>query len=57
DVGPRLQWAIRWASRRATAKRNRQFPEADRIRTLLVNHQFDVRDRRDGSAELIDRGA
>ena len=52
----RLAWAIRWASRRAEAKRGRDFAEADRIRQTLVQLRFEIRDRRDGSAELVDRG-
>lgn len=53
--GERLPWATRWASRRAAARRGRDFAEADRIRALLGAGGFELRDRRDGSAELIDR--
>lgn len=52
----RLLWAARWASRRTEAKRRRDFAEADRIRERLAEFRFDIRDRRDGSAELVDRG-
>lgn len=52
----RLAWATRWASRRSAAKRSRDFAEADRIRQLLTQCRFEIRDRRDGSAELVDRG-
>jgi cysteinyl-tRNA synthetase len=55
EDGARLAWASRWASRRVQAKHERAFPEADRIRALLTAAGFELRDRRDGSAELIDR--
>jgi len=32
----RLGWARDWAHRRVVAKRHRDFPEADRIRQLLI---------------------
>jgi cysteinyl-tRNA synthetase len=51
----RLAWARRWASRRAEAKRRRDFSTADSIRASLLQSGFQVRDRRDGSAEVIDR--
>ena len=57
DGNGRLRWGTRWASRRAKAKRSRDFAGADGIRKRLTDHQFEVRDRRDGSAELIDRRA
>lgn len=50
----RLRWAGGWASRRAEAKRARNFAEADRIRAILVGAGFDIRDRRDGGAEVVD---
>ena len=52
----RLAWGTRWANRRAEAKRRRDFAVADEIRLRLVQGQFEIRDRRDGSAELVDRG-
>ncbi len=55
DVAARLRWGTRWASRRAQAKRLRDFAVADGIRKRLTEHHFEIRDRRDGSAELIDR--
>ena len=55
DPAARLRWGTRWASRRAAAKRTRDFQAADGIRVRLTSHQFEIRDRRDGSAELIDR--
>jgi cysteinyl-tRNA synthetase len=54
DAAARLPWATRWAARRAVAKRSRDFAEADRIRAQLTGQQFELRDRRDGSAELVD---
>ncbi|MGE0441844.1 MAG: cysteine--tRNA ligase [Gemmatimonadales bacterium] len=57
EADGRLRWGVRWASRRAASKRARDFAEADRIRALLTAAKFEVRDRRDGSAELIDRGS
>ncbi len=53
----RLAWGTRWANRRAGAKRRRDFPAADEIRDRLVQGLFEIRDRRDGSAELVDRGS
>lgn len=53
----RLSWATRWAARRVEAKRRRDFPAADGIRARIVAAGFEIRDRRDGSAELVDRGA
>jgi cysteinyl-tRNA synthetase len=45
-------WALEWARRRATAKRARNFAEADRIRSLLAGHGWEVRDRKDGGIEV-----
>jgi cysteinyl-tRNA synthetase len=56
ELAYRLGWARDWANRRVVAKRQKNFPEADRIRQLLIGAGFELRDRRDGSAELIDRG-
>ena len=57
DPGAGLGWATRWAARRAQAKRTRDFATADQIRGRLKIAGFELRDRRDGSAELIDRRA
>jgi cysteinyl-tRNA synthetase len=46
-------WAIRWAVRRKDAKAARDFPEADRIRSLLKTAGWEVRDNRDGSIEVV----
>jgi len=55
DAGARLSWAAGWANARAAAKAARNFAEADRIRVLLAAAGFDVRDRRDGTAEVVKR--
>jgi cysteinyl-tRNA synthetase len=46
-------WARDWAARRARHKSNRNYTEADRIRALLGEHGFQVRDSRDGSIEVV----
>jgi cysteinyl-tRNA synthetase len=46
-------WARDWATRRARSKSARDYAEADRIRTLLGQHGFQVRDSRDGSIEVV----
>jgi cysteinyl-tRNA synthetase len=46
-------WAMAWAQARALAKARRDYPEADRIRNLLQENGFDVRDRKDGSIEVV----
>jgi cysteinyl-tRNA synthetase len=48
-------WAAAWARARARAKGRREFAEADGIRRLLHQHGFEIRDRRDGSFEVIRR--
>ncbi len=48
-------WALAWANRRLAAKRERNFAEADRIRDLLAAAGWEVRDRRDGTAEVARR--
>jgi cysteinyl-tRNA synthetase len=44
-----MQWAGQWAEARIVAKARRDFGEADRIRKLLIDHGFEVRDTRNGS--------
>jgi len=51
------RWAGRWAEVRAAEKRRHNFPEADRIRTLLRSHGFEVRDGKDGSIQVVRAGA
>jgi cysteinyl-tRNA synthetase len=55
DAEAQLQWAGEWANARAAAKAARNFAEADRIRGLLAAAGFEVRDRRDGTAEVVRR--
>jgi len=51
-----LAWARRWAEVRVIAKARRDFGEADRIRKLLTDNGFEVRDTRNGS-EVIRKWA
>ena len=44
-----LDWARHWAEARVIAKAKKDFSEADRIRKLLADHGFEVRDSRNGS--------
>jgi cysteinyl-tRNA synthetase len=46
-------WAGAWAGRRLAAKGARNWAEADRIRDLLAAAGWEVRDGRDGSAEVV----
>jgi len=55
DAGALEAWAYQWAAARAAAKARRDFAEADRIRTRLEENGFEVRDRRDGSLEVVRR--
>jgi cysteinyl-tRNA synthetase len=48
-------WALRWAAVRAAEKRARNFGEADRIRDLLKEAGWEIRDRRDGAIEVVRR--
>jgi cysteinyl-tRNA synthetase len=47
------EWARRWATARAQHKSARNYAEADRIRALLGDHGFQVRDSKDGSIEVV----
>jgi cysteinyl-tRNA synthetase len=47
------EWATGWATARAQYKSARNYAEADRIRALLGEHGFQVRDSRDGSIEVV----
>jgi cysteinyl-tRNA synthetase len=49
DGAVRDEWARRWAERRVEAKSKRDFAEADRIRRLLTEHGYEVRDTRGGT--------
>ena len=46
-------WALHWALRRKQAKTARDYPEADRIRSLLRDAGWEVRDAKDGSVEVV----
>ncbi len=46
-------WAQEWALIRRERKGERNFAEADRIRGLLAQYGFTVRDNRDGSFDLV----
>ncbi len=48
-------WAMAWARHRLAARSRRDFGESDRIRDLLARHGWEVRDSRDGSAEVARR--
>jgi cysteinyl-tRNA synthetase len=56
DPAAAESWARDWASRRAQAKSARNYAEADRIRALLGEHGFQVRDSRDGTIEVVRTG-
>jgi cysteinyl-tRNA synthetase len=53
DLTGDQEWARRWAEVRAESKKARDFAEADRIRDLLRDHGFEVRDTKDGGAEVV----
>jgi cysteinyl-tRNA synthetase len=45
-------WAVAWAAARAAAKGSKDYKEADRIRALLAGAGWEIRDTRDGQAEV-----
>jgi cysteinyl-tRNA synthetase len=53
DSAEAENWAREWATRRARYKTARNYGEADRIRALLAEHGFQVRDSRDGSIDVV----
>ncbi len=53
ELADQESWALHWAAVRAAEKRDRNFAEADRIRDLLRRAGWEVRDRRDGSIEVV----
>jgi cysteinyl-tRNA synthetase len=55
DPAGQGKWAHGWAQRRLEAKRRREFTEADRIRDLLHSKGWEVRDRKDGTIEVVRR--
>jgi cysteinyl-tRNA synthetase len=52
DAARQSEWAEFWNGRRAEAKGRRDFAESDRIRALLAEHGWEVRDNRDGTATV-----
>jgi len=53
DPAAAEEWARLWATARAQHKSARNYAEADRIRALLGEHGFQVRDSKDGSIEVV----
>jgi cysteinyl-tRNA synthetase len=49
------EWAKEWAQARVAAKQARDYERADQIRELLRKHGFEIRDRTDGTAEVVRR--
>lgn len=56
EAGGDPDWAAAWAGRRLAAKHARDWAEADRIRALLTAAGWEVRDRKDGTAEVVRAG-
>ena len=52
DPGAAEVWAREWVARRGDARTARDYAEADRIRKLLREAGFEVRDNSDGSQEI-----
>jgi len=52
DPVEQRQWALRWAEARRAARGRRDYREADRIRDLLREAGWEVRDSRDGTVEV-----
>jgi cysteinyl-tRNA synthetase len=46
-------WALAWARRRKHQKTAKNYAEADRIRELLRAAGWEVRDKPDGSVEVV----
>jgi cysteinyl-tRNA synthetase len=55
DPGLLDGWAGEWKRRRDAAKARRDYGEADRIRKLLQDNGFEIRDRKDGVTEVVRR--
>jgi cysteinyl-tRNA synthetase len=53
DAAAAEPWALAWARRRKEQKSARNYPEADRIRELLKAAGWEVRDKQDGSVEVV----
>ncbi len=52
DPAAHEAWALQWARRRMAAKHEKNFAESDRIRAFLAEHDWEVRDNRDGTAAV-----
>lgn len=52
DESAAHQWARAWAGRRVNARKEKDFTEADRIRKLLLEQGWEVRDHRDGTLSV-----
>lgn len=55
EAGQLEPWAVYWAGRRLEAKAAKDFATADRLRKLLQDSGFEVRDRKDGVVEVVRR--
>jgi cysteinyl-tRNA synthetase len=53
DAKAAESWALAWARRRKDQKSAKNYPEADRIRELLKAAGWEVRDKQDGSVEVV----
>ncbi|HYF39200.1 MAG TPA: cysteine--tRNA ligase [Gemmatimonadales bacterium] len=53
DAGAVEPWALAWARRRKEQKTAKNYAEADRIRELLKAAGWEVRDKQDGSVEVV----
>jgi len=53
DAGAAERWALAWARRRKEQKSARNYAESDRIRDLLKEAGWQVRDKQDGSIEVV----
>ena len=52
DPAAAESWALAWARARLAARARRDYKEADRIRDLLKGAGWEIRDNRDGTAEV-----
>jgi cysteinyl-tRNA synthetase len=53
DAASAESWALAWARKRKEQKTARNYAEADRIRELLRAAGWEVRDKQDGSVEVV----
>jgi cysteinyl-tRNA synthetase len=53
DAPSQESWALAWARRRKDQKSAKNYTEADRIRELLKAAGWEVRDKQDGSVEVV----